>query len=136
MTWLLVTVTGHLCHRWPWICSTHALVVNTFRSFPHPWLITGFVTGVTRRVPLMEQELPTLPEHEFTHGLRVTRSLVLCVMLCRSLFVLLSFFFLPLWLSVLLRSIYGFRLPLGIFKLFFVIYPCVRFNIEKQMSLF
>jgi hypothetical protein len=26
-------------------------------------LITGFVTRVTRRVPLVEQELLTLPEH-------------------------------------------------------------------------
>jgi hypothetical protein len=39
------------------------LVVNTFRSFPHQWLITGFVTKLTRQVPLVEHELPTLPEH-------------------------------------------------------------------------
>ena len=37
------------------------LVVNTSRFFPHSWLITGFVTRLTRRVPLVEQEL--LPEH-------------------------------------------------------------------------
>jgi hypothetical protein len=40
-----------------------SLVVNTSWSFPHSWLITGFVTRLTRRVPLVEQLLPTLPEH-------------------------------------------------------------------------
>jgi len=34
-------------------------VVITIRSFIHPWLITAFVTRVTRRVSLMEQELLT-----------------------------------------------------------------------------
>jgi hypothetical protein len=38
-------------------------VVNTFRSFPHSWLITGFVTRLTRRLSLVEQELATLSEH-------------------------------------------------------------------------
>ena len=75
---------------WPlWnICVTNdhgyvPLVVNTSRSFPHSWLITGFVTRLTRRVPLVERELPTLPEHlssplvfSYVH---VTRSLALCV---------------------------------------------------------
>jgi hypothetical protein len=59
------------------------LVVNTSRSFPHSRLITGFVTRLTRRVPLVEQELLTLPEHMSSHpvftGVRVTRSLVLYV---------------------------------------------------------
>ena len=40
-----------------------SLVVNTSRSFPHSRLITGFVTRLTQRVPLVEQELITLPEH-------------------------------------------------------------------------
>jgi hypothetical protein len=79
------------------------LVVNTSRSFPHSRLITGFVTRLTRRVPLVEQELLTLPEHlssppVFTR-VRVTRSLALCIMFCRSLFVL---FLLTIVLSVLL----------------------------------
>jgi hypothetical protein len=56
---------------------------------------------------------------EFTpgvSGIRVTQSLVLCVVFCRSLFVLLSFFFWPLcWLSCDLRI----RIvPFGVFKLF------------------
>jgi len=77
------------------------LVVNTFRSFPHSWLITGFVTRVTWQVPLLvEQTLPTLPEHlsspQVFSGFHVTGSLVLCEMFCRSLFVVLSVFFWPL----------------------------------------
>jgi len=36
---------------------------TTIRSFHHSWIITEFVTIVTRRVPLMDQKLPTLPEH-------------------------------------------------------------------------
>ena len=58
--------------RQPWlgwplfnICVTNdhgyvPFVVNTFRSFPHSWLITGFVTRLTPRVPLAEQELFTV----------------------------------------------------------------------------
>ena len=33
------------------------------RSFPHSWLITGFVTRLTRWVSLVEYELLTLPDH-------------------------------------------------------------------------
>jgi hypothetical protein len=45
-----------------YICVTNdhgyvPLVVNTSRSFPHSRLITRFVTRLTRRVPLVEQEL-------------------------------------------------------------------------------
>jgi hypothetical protein len=73
------------------------LVVNTSLSFPHSSLITGFVARLTRRVSLVEQELPTLPEHMSSppifSGVRVTRSFL---MLCCSLFVLLSFLFWPL----------------------------------------
>ena len=51
--------------------------------FPRSWLITGFVTRLTRRVSLVEQELLPLPEHlnspPVFSGVRVTRSLVLYV---------------------------------------------------------
>ena len=88
---------------------------------------TRFVTRLTQRVPLVEQELITLPGHLSSplnfSGVRVTRSLVLCVCFvdrCLS-FCPFSFghcvvcsssiyrFWLPLWyllvivLSVLLR---------------------------------
>jgi hypothetical protein len=53
----------------------------------HAWqtsrLITGFVTRLTRRVPLVEQELPTLPEHLNSHpvfsGVRVVMYLYFTV---------------------------------------------------------
>jgi hypothetical protein len=50
------------------ICITNdhgyvPLVVSTTFSFPHSWLITWFVTGATRWVPLVKQELLTLLEH-------------------------------------------------------------------------
>jgi hypothetical protein len=58
---------------------------------------SGFVIRVTRRIPLVEQELLILLEHlsypKVFSGVRVARSLVLCVVFCRSMIILLSFFF-------------------------------------------
>jgi len=72
-------------------------VNSDFPSCPIPPYFTGFVTRLIRRAPLVEQELLTHPEHlsslPVLSGARVTRSLDLCVMFCRSLFVLLSFLF-------------------------------------------
>ena len=88
------------------ICITNdhgyvPFVVITIRSIPLSWLVTGFVTRVTRRVPHVEQELLTLPEHMSSYpvfsGVRVSRSLVLCVVFCKSLFVFLYFIFWPLY---------------------------------------
>jgi len=64
--------------------------------------------------------MPTLfGAPEFTpvfSGVRVIRSLVVCFIFCRSLFVLLSFFFWPMcFLSFYLRILITL---LGIFKLF------------------
>jgi hypothetical protein len=72
------------------------LVLNTFRSFPHSWLITRFVTRVTWRVSLVEQELLTLVEHlssppVFSEISCYSIFSFMC-MLCRLLFVLLYFF--------------------------------------------
>ena len=36
--------------------------ISTSRSFLHSWLITGFVSRVTRRVSQLEQKLLTLPD--------------------------------------------------------------------------
>ena len=84
------------------ICSTCRKHIP---SFPFSWLITGFVTRLTRWVSLMEQELPTLPEHlsspQVFSGVRVTRSLALCVCFVDRC---LSFFVWLLW--CLLFSIY------------------------------
>ena len=58
MTWL--TIMEYLCHKSPRIFCTCR---NSSRSFPHSWLISEFVPILTRRVPLVEQKLPTLAEH-------------------------------------------------------------------------
>jgi hypothetical protein len=96
------------------------LVVNTSRYFLHSWLITGFVTRLTRRVSLVEQELLTLPEHMNStlvfSGVRVTRSLALCVFFVDRCLSFCTFSFGHC--VVCPSSIYGFWLPLGIFKLF------------------
>jgi hypothetical protein len=77
---------GALCCLCVCVKHDHAyvpLVVNTSRSVPHSWIITGFVSRLTRRVSLVEQELLTFPEHlsspSVLSDVRVTRSLALCV---------------------------------------------------------
>ena len=50
-------------------------LVNTSRSFPHSLPITGFLTKLTRRAPLLEHQSLS----PVFSGVRVTRSLVLCV---------------------------------------------------------
>jgi len=83
--------------------------------YPHSWLITGFVTRFTRRVPLVEQELPTLQEHlsslPVLSEVRVTRFFVLC-----ACFVDRCLSFCPFSFGhcvVCSSSIYGLWLPLG-----------------------
>jgi hypothetical protein len=106
---------------WPlWnICVTNddgyvPLVVHTLWSFIHSWLITRFVTRLTRRVPLVEQELLTPPKHlrspPVFSGVRVTRSLVLSVCFVDRCFTCCTFSF-GHWV-VCFSSIYGFWLPL------------------------
>jgi hypothetical protein len=67
-------------------------------------IFTGFVTRLTRRVPLVEKELSTLPEHPRSPpvfgGVRVARSLVLFVCFGDRC---LSFFFWPSCCPVVLR---------------------------------
>ena len=71
MTWL--TVMEYLCHN---DHRNAPLIVSTSRSFTHSRLIIGFVTIVTQRVPLVDQDLQTLLEH-----LSSPRSLVGLVLL-------------------------------------------------------
>ena len=113
MTWL--TVLEYLS-KWQRICSTgrkHFPVLSSFmtyhrfyctgpflihdlspgllyRSFPRSWLITGFVTRLTRRVPLVEHALLTLP---VLSGDSCYSIFSFMCRFCRSLFVLLYFFF-------------------------------------------
>jgi len=93
-------------------------VIITIRSFPYSWLINEFVTRVTRRVPHVEQELLTFPEHlssapDFSWD-RVAWSLVFCAMFCTPLFVL---FLLAIAVSVVIRFTAS-DYPFGIFNLF------------------
>ena len=111
MTWLTVKIWN--------ICVTNdheyvPLVVNTSRSFPRSWFITGFVTRLTRRMSLVEQELLTLSEHLSSPPVfsvvRVTRSLVLCVCFVDRC---LSFYAFSFGHCVVCpSSIYGFWFPL------------------------
>ena len=92
-----------------YLCPTQFSYHRMFVSF------SSNTTGTTCR----EQELVTLPEHlsspQVLSWIRFARSLVFCVVFCRSLFVLLYFFswslcclsfvWLPLWyLQILLSS--------------------------------
>ena len=86
----------------------------TSLSFPHSWLITGFVTKLTRQVSLVKQELLTIPEQLSSppvfNGVRVTQSLVLYVCFVDRC---LSFCTFSFGHGVACSSsIYGFWLPL------------------------
>ena len=64
-------------------------VVITIWSFPRSWFLSGFVTRVTRRVPLVEQDLLTFSENlssslDFS-VVRVAQYLVFYVVCCGSL---------------------------------------------------
>ena len=78
-------------------------------------------------MPLVEQELPTLPEHLSSppvfSGVRVTRSLALCVCFAdRCPFVL---FLLVIVLSVLLRFTDS-DYPFGIFKVVLYLFSLTK----------
>ena len=107
MTWLAAT---------EYVTNDHgyvSFVIITTSSFPHSWLITGFVTKVNRMMPHVEQELLILPGHMNSSPVfSVARSSVFFVMFCRSLFAL---FLLVIVLSVLLFVASDY--PFGIFKL-------------------
>ena len=82
---------------------------------------TGFVTSVKRRMPLVEQEQLTLPEHLSIHPVfsevRVAQSLAFCVLFCWSCVCPFVLFILAIVLSVILRLTAS-DYPFGIFKLF------------------
>jgi hypothetical protein len=110
LTWL--TFSEYLCYKWP-----------------------RFITRVTRRVPLVKQDLLTLPEFipVFT-GFRVAPSLVFCVLFCRLLYVL---FLLAIVLSMLLRFIAS-DYPVGILKLVLLKTGAIphKFHIDHQLNFF
>ena len=96
------------------MANVHQLKTHTFhKSFFSCHIvsknghITGFVTKLT--LSLLEQELPTLPEHlgsaTVRSGIRITRSLVLCVCFVDRCLYFCTFSF---GHYVLCSSIYGF----------------------------
>jgi hypothetical protein len=96
-------------------CVVRYMFFITVRLTRIDWLINGFVTRLTRRMPLVEQELLTLPEHTSSHPVfSAVRVTVLCVCFVdRCLF----FFLLAIVLSVLRFTDSDY--PFSIFKLFF-----------------
>jgi hypothetical protein len=78
-------VCSHSITRRVWRCYV-PLVINTSRSFPHSWFITGFVPKLTRRVPLVEQELLILLEHLSSLFVLFRLALVLSVVLWATLY--------------------------------------------------
>jgi hypothetical protein len=80
------------------VCRNHNPVLSSFMSY-HRVYNKSNTAGST-----CEQELKTLPEHlnslPVFRGVHVAQSFVFCVMFCRLLFILLSFF--VILLSVLL----------------------------------
>jgi hypothetical protein len=74
-------------------------------------------------------EILTLPEHLSSPSgfsrVRVARSLMFCVMFCRSLFVLLSFFALVIVLSVLLFMAFHIRTQAILLSSYLIACKCV-----------
>ena len=103
-TMTLLTVLEYLCHKWPRICSICRKCFPVLSSFITYICIIVFVTRLTWRVPLVDQERLNLPEHLTSlpvfSGVRVTRSLVLCVCFvdrCLSFCPAIYGFCLPFW---------------------------------------
>jgi hypothetical protein len=118
-------------------CRKHFPILSSFMTY-----IIGFVTRLTRRVSLVEQELLTLREHLSSppvfSGVRVTRSLVLYVCFVDRCLSFCTFFW-AIVLSVLLRYTDS-DYPFGIFKLFLTLHEqyflhivCLLFNVTYSV---
>ena len=113
-------------------CFTLALQYNWWCS----WLITGFVTRLTRRMPLVERELLTLPAHlnslPVLSGVRVIRSLVLCVCFVDRFLSFCTFSFDHC--VVCSSLIYGFLLHLWYLQLFLHVWTSLSEMMRLYMS--
>ena len=93
----------------------------------HSWHITGFVTRLTRRVPLVELELLTLPEHLNSSlvfsGVRVNWFLVLCVCFVDRCLFFCSF---SVRYCAVCSSIYRFWLPLWYLQTLLIEYKYIK----------
>ena len=104
MTWL--SATEYLCQKWPRICFTchkHFPVPSSFMTYHRVCSyikMTAVTTGTGTAYPLAVPEI--IPGFQWV---RVAPSFVFCVVFCRSLFALLSFF---VWPFCCTFPIYGF----------------------------
>ena len=120
----LVDCMEYLCHKCPQICRKHSPVISSFRTYHR------FETRLTRRVSLVEQDLPTLLEQlnssPVFSGVLINRTLFLYVCFVDRY---LSFCAFSFGHCVVCSSpIYGFGLLFGIFRPFFhLIYDMTAF---------
>ena len=134
--WLFVTISPHksdvrfvftsscyLCHKWPLICSTcrkHFPVLSSFMTYHR---LCNYINRMCATSGA-GTAYPFWSTFEFTPGFHWDSCYSIfsfMCMICRSLFVLLSFFFYFDHCVVCSSSIYGFWLPpFGIFILFFL----------------
>ena len=104
-----------------YICNLNSFEI--IQLFKHIYYIkiSDYLEIKIRWVPHVEQLLLTLPEHLISPPVlsdgRVARPLAFWALICKSLFVMLSFFRLAIALSILLRLTAS-EYPFGIFKLF------------------
>jgi len=107
------------------------------RFFPHSCLITGFETRLTWRVPLVEQQLLTLPEHLSSSlvfsGVRATRLLALCVRFIDRCLSFCSFSFGHC--VVCSSSIYGFWLRLWYLQILLILTVGWRLRLHHRIAL-
>ena len=122
----------------------HWLVRCAGCNHDHSWLVTKFVTRVTRCVSLVEQELLTHQEHlsspTVISEVHIARSLVFCVVFLNHR---LSFCPFSIDHRIFCPLIYGFWLPpSGIFKLFLAtlqstsILYCGSFRLNRTATFF
>jgi hypothetical protein len=130
MQWVHSKIKHWLTHK------QNAITSKSSRSIPLSWLITGFVTILTRRVSLVEQELLTLPDHlsspTILSGVRVTWSLLLYVCFVNRCLSFCTFSFGHC--AVCSSSIYRFGNPFGIFKLLLLV-NFISFLIDSALYL-
>jgi hypothetical protein len=92
------------------------LIISTSQFFPNSCINTGFVTRVSQRMPLMKQELLTLPEHPSSPSVfSVVRCALCCILRC---FTDRCLCFCPFSSGhcVVCPSIFGFWLPLWYYQ--------------------
>jgi hypothetical protein len=119
----------YLCHKWPRIFSVWRNQNPVLSSFITYRRLCNKCN--TMDISRVEQELLSLNSApDFTRGFSGARSLVFCVLFCRSLFGLLSCFLVAFLLSILPFT--ESDCCLGIFKLFSFDFVLVRMWIRKR----